>query len=93
MYFNGSRIQDGSGVECVLINPNNKKHLVSSHLEFECMNNIDEYEALMLGLEKSINLNVVVLKVVGDLEIVVQQARNTIHCFSWHLKSYQQEVW
>eukprot|EP00253_Pinus_taeda_P034817 PITA_34817 len=65
MYFDRSKTHDGSGVGCVLIDPYNKNHMVSSHLEFECMNNVVEYEALVLGLQKSINLNVVTLKVVA----------------------------
>jgi len=47
----------------------------------------------VLGLQKGINLNMVILKVVGDSEIVVRQVRNTFHCLSLHLKSYKQEVW
>ena len=31
--------------------------------------------------------------VFGDSEIVVRQVRNSIHCLSTHLKSYQTEVW
>ncbi len=49
-----------------MIDPYNMKHMVSSHLEFECMNNIEEYEALVLGLQKAISLNVVALKVICD---------------------------
>ena len=67
--------------------------MISSRLEFECTNNILEYEALVLGLQKSISLNVVVLKVGSYLEIVVSSVRNTIQFLSPHLKSYQQEVW
>jgi hypothetical protein len=33
------------------------------------------------------------LMVFGDSEIVVRQVRNSIHCLSPHLKSYQTEVW
>jgi hypothetical protein len=33
------------------------------------------------------------LIVFGDSKIVVKQLRNTIHCLSLHLKSYQTEVW
>lgn len=62
-------------------------------MEFECTNNTDEYEALVLGLQKSIDIKVVVLKVVGDLDIMVHQVRNAIHCVSPRLKIYQQEVW
>lgn len=57
------------------------------------MNNIVEYEALVLGLQKAINLNVVAHKVVGYSQIVVWKVHNTIHFLSPHLKSYQQEVW
>lgn len=71
MYFCGSETQDGFGAGCVLIDLKYRKHFISSCLEFECKNNIVEYEALMLGLQKAISLNVVVLKVVGDLEIMV----------------------
>eukprot|EP00253_Pinus_taeda_P023107 PITA_23107 len=71
MYFDRSKTQEGSGSGCVLTDPLHRKHLISSHLEFECTTNTTEYEALVLGLQKAINLNVVVLKVAGDLEIVV----------------------
>ncbi len=71
MYFDGSKTQDGSRASYVLIDPKHMKHLILSHLEFECTNNIAEYEAFMLGLQKSISLNVVALNVVGDLDIVV----------------------
>lgn len=33
------------------------------------------------------------LKMVGDLKIVVHKVHNNIHCLSSHLKIYQQEVW
>jgi len=62
-------------------------------LEFECTNNVVEYEALVLCLQKAISLNVVILKVVGDLEIVVWKVCNTIYYLSLHLKSYQKKVW
>jgi hypothetical protein len=45
------------------------------------------------SLKMTIDLKVKYLKVFGDSEIIFWQARNTIHCLSSHLKSYQQEVW
>jgi hypothetical protein len=65
---------------------------LSCRLEFECTNNTVEYEALVQGLKKSIDLNVKELKVFRDSEIIVRQVRNTIHCNSPHLRNYQQEV-
>jgi len=93
IYFNESKTQEGFGIGCVLIDPLLRKHLISSHLEFECTNNTVDYEALILVLQKAIDLKVVVLKLVGDFEIMVRQVHNTICCVSPHLKSYQQEVW
>jgi ribonuclease HI len=48
------------------------KTLISCHLEFECTNNIVEYEALVQGLKKAIDLKVKCLRVFGDSEIIVR---------------------
>ena len=61
------------GAGCVLIDPEKNKHFLSCRLEFECTNNTAEYEALVQGLKKSIELKVKNLKVYGDFEIVVKQ--------------------
>ena len=52
-----------------------------------------EYEALIQGLKKAIDLGVKTLLVLGDSEIVARQVRGTIHCIAGHLKNYQAEVW
>jgi ribonuclease HI len=92
LYFDGSKSQEGSGAGCILIDPKGKRNFMSCRLEFECTNNTVEYEALVQGLKKSIDLNVKELKVFRDSEIIVRQVRNTIHCNSPHLRNYQQEV-
>eukprot|EP00253_Pinus_taeda_P002787 PITA_02787 len=66
--------------------------MLSCRLEFECTNNTTEYEALVHGLYKAIDLKVQYLKVFGDSEIVIKQVINTIHCLSSHLKHYQSLV-
>ena len=86
LYFDGSKTQEGSGAGCILIDPEKKKHFLSCRLEFECTNNTIEYEALVQGLKKTIELNVKKLKVFGDSEIVVRKIRNTINCLSPHIK-------
>ena len=52
-----------------------------------------EYEALIQGLKKAIDLSVKDLKVYGDSKIIVKQAKNIIHNISNRLIRYQQEVW
>ena len=88
MYFDGSRSNDGAGAGCVLIGPEREK-IIACILEFECMNKTVEYEALVQGLYKAIDLNVKYLQVFGDSKINVKSVRNTIHCASTHLKHYQ----
>jgi ribonuclease HI len=38
-------------------------------------------------------MNIQNLTIFGDSKIVVRQVRDSIHCLSPHLKSYQSEVW
>ena len=93
LYFDGSKTLEGSGDGCVLIDPEKNKHFISCILEFKCTNNIAEYEELVQGLKKAIELKVKNLKVYGDSEIIVKQIQNQIHCISPHLKAYLNEVW
>ena len=86
MYFDGSKNQEGSGAGCILIDPDKNKHFLSYRLEFECTNNTVEFEALVQGMKKAIELNVKNSKVFGDSKIVVRKFRDTIHCLSPHLK-------
>ena len=76
-----------------MIDPEKNKHFLSCRLEFECTNNTIEYEALVQGLKKVVELNVKKIKVFDDSEIVVRKFRDTIYCLYPHLKGYQDEVW
>ena len=74
LYFDGSKTLKGSGVGCVLMDPEkNNKYFISYRLEFECTNNTAEYEVLVQGLKKSMELKVKNMKVYGDSEIIVKQ--------------------
>ena len=41
-------------------------------LEFDCMNNIIEYEALIQGLRKALDLQAKYIEVFGDSQIVTR---------------------
>jgi ribonuclease HI len=83
---------EGVGAGCILQHPNGNKTMLAYRLEFQCTKNVVEYEALIQGLKKAIDLNVKFIKVFGDSEIIVKHIQNIIHCVSKHLKNYQQHV-
>jgi ribonuclease HI len=56
LFFNGSKSLEGAGVGCILNHHDGKKVMIACRLEFQCTNNTVEYEALLQGLRKSINL-------------------------------------
>jgi len=58
LYFDDSKSTNDAGAGCILINPQGGKTMLACRLEFQCTNNIVEYEALSQRLYKSINLNV-----------------------------------
>jgi ribonuclease HI len=93
LYFDRSKSKEGARAGYIIINPTGNKTMIACRLEFECTNNTAEYEALLQGLRKALDMNIQNLVVFGDSEIVVRQVRNSIHCLSPHLKSYQSEVW
>ena len=72
LFFDGYKTLEESRVGCVLIDPKKNKHFISCILEFECTNNTGEYEALVQGQRKVIELKVENLKVCGDSEIIVK---------------------
>ena len=87
LYFDGSRNKEGEGVGCLLIHPHGNRMMITCNLEFECTNNVAEYEALMQGLRKALDLQVKCIEVFEDSQIVARQVRNSINCTSNHLKN------
>jgi ribonuclease HI len=51
MFFDGSKSQYGAKAWCIIIDPHQRKTLISYRLEFECTNNNAKYEALVQGLK------------------------------------------
>jgi len=68
MYFDGSSSWEGDGAGILLISPFGKKFPFYFRLQFETdsMNNVCEYEDLVLGLEVSKKMKIVNLIVYGD---------------------------
>ena len=82
--FDGSNSKEGAWAGFLLIDPKGNKTCIACRLEINCTNNTVEYEALIQGLKKAIDLDIKVLIAYGDSEIIVRQVRNSIHCIFEH---------
>lgn len=71
MYFDGYCCEEGGGGRVVFVTPQEVHMLVSFKLSFECINNNDEYEALILGLKLTIEMKYEHIKIYGDSLIII----------------------
>jgi ribonuclease HI len=76
MFFYGALSCEGAGVGVLFVAPENKFVVPFSYRlqwDIDHTNNVCEYEALILGLEAVIKLNIKNLEVYGDAELIVKQ--------------------
>ena len=52
-----------------------KHYPMAAELRFNCMNNMDEYEACILGLKIAIYMNVYELLVIGNSDLLIHQVQ------------------
>ena len=65
---------------------------LSFKLTFECTNNVEEYEDLLLGLN-ALNLGAKRVHVLGDSYLVVNQVNDTYQTKHPKMRAYRNEVW
>jgi len=73
MYFDGTVNIHGSGIGTVIISPTSKQYPMAVKLNFECTNNVAEYEACENDLLIAIDLGVKWLMVFGDAALIIYQ--------------------
>lgn len=73
LHFDGSKTNEGAGIGCILKDPSGNKFSIACRLEFECTNSVLEYEDLIQGLKKAIDLKEKYMKVTGDTKIIAKQ--------------------
>ncbi|XP_070035011.1 uncharacterized protein [Nicotiana tomentosiformis] len=73
MFFDGDANFKGVGIRAVLVSERGQHYLVFAKLMFPCTNNMEEYEAFILGLKLAIDMNVQELLVIGDSDLLVHQ--------------------
>ena len=75
LHFDGAIGKDGAGVGICLNGPNHENHLCSYKLYFNCTNNVLEYEALILGIERLKELKIKNVFIYGDSEPIINQVK------------------
>lgn len=92
MYFDGIFLEKGMDLRLFWFHLK-IKWLRSFKLYFEVANNVEEYEALILGLELTKKMKVHRLSVFGDSELVPRKVRNICQTKQHRLKAYKNETW
>ena len=77
MYFDGVSAQNSTGAGIVLISPANENIHLSYKLDFKTMNNVVEYEALLLGVKAAKEMGIMCIRIFGDANLIIQQVNNT----------------
>nr|KYP42715.1 hypothetical protein KK1_035862 [Cajanus cajan] len=73
MFFDKASNIMGHGIRAVLISSQGKHIPVTARLDFECTNNMAEYEACILGLQAALDNEVTKLEVYDDSALVIYQ--------------------
>jgi len=76
VYFDGANSKEGNGAGVLLVSLEDSLIPLSFKWEFEVTNNVVEYEAFLLGLQKSKNMNIECLTMHGDSELIIKQIIN-----------------
>lgn len=92
MFSDGPYYWKGTGAGVILIPPTTHNISQSIKLEFDSINNVVEYEELIIGLETTQKMGVKNITVFGDSELVVLQVRN-ITTKHPRMRSYHNVVW
>ncbi|KAA3462767.1 RNA-directed DNA polymerase (Reverse transcriptase), Ribonuclease H [Gossypium australe] len=73
--FDGASNAVGNGIGAILVSPKGDHYLFTSKLDFDCMNNMAEYEACIMGIRTAIEHKIKVLEVYGDSALVIYQLK------------------
>jgi ribonuclease HI len=92
MYFDGACSSSGSGVGIVLKGLDSIIHPHAIILEFPCMNNEAEYEALIQGMILALEMKIENLIITGDSELVINHITQKYKIKKERLKLYAKRV-
>jgi ribonuclease HI len=92
MDFDGVVSMEGAGEGIWIRPPEGEPKLFSYKLYLNYTNNIDEYEALVLGLKVLKNLQAKKVYIYGDSELIISQVKGSYQAKHPKLRSYRNLV-
>jgi len=92
LYFDGSAGREGAGAGIWITSPNDDSKFYSYKLNFDCTNNMAEYEYLILGLEVLLKLKARNIFVFGDSELVIKQVEGAYQTKDVRMRAYRNLV-
>nr|KYP31139.1 hypothetical protein KK1_048858 [Cajanus cajan] len=84
MFFDGASNLMGHGIGAIVMSSQGKHILVTTRLDFECTNNIAEYEACTLGLQAALDNSITKLEVYDNSALVIHQLRD-----KWEMRDHK----
>ncbi|XP_075633755.1 uncharacterized protein LOC142606256 [Castanea sativa] len=73
MFFDGATCQEGAGASVVFVSPQRQILLYLFSLSELCSNNVAEYQALIIGLQMTIEMGISQLEIFGDSKLIINQ--------------------
>ncbi|XP_070029130.1 uncharacterized protein [Nicotiana sylvestris] len=92
MFFDGAVNVKGVGIGAILISPTDQHYPATARLRFFYTNNTAEYEACIMGMSMAIDQDVEELLIMGDLDLIIQQAQGEWETRDVKLIPYRQHV-
>ena len=92
LYFDGATNSTGNGKGAVLVSSKGQKIPVSVKLNFDCTNNVTEYEACIVGLQVTLEFGAYDLSVFGDSLLIISQIEGKWQAQDTKLILYQKCV-
>ncbi|KAG8490080.1 hypothetical protein CXB51_015364 [Gossypium anomalum] len=90
--FDGASNAVGNGIGAVLISPSGDHYPFTCRLDFDCTNNMAEYEVCIIGIRAAIDRKIKVLEVYGDSALVIYQLKGEWETRDPKLISYRKLV-
>ncbi|XP_050899046.1 uncharacterized protein LOC127105874 [Lathyrus oleraceus] len=75
LLFDGTVNAYGHGIRAVIITPRGSHIPFATRVDFDCTNNIVEYEVCILGLEEAIDMRIKFLEVFGNSALIINQIK------------------